>query len=157
MLILECSQGFYGRTDGSVIISLRNFVGEGIIKDYAERSLTRQQHVDKEKLNKCILKASVDTVGKRLWCLMPVFNYIVAVREYRTSTIVYFHFCVNGGTRLKGFSTYSQFNNKKWPKVHKNVHPCLYICMDSNVLDSQQGLALWLWYPSVTISRSVIG
>ena len=36
MLILECSQECYGRTDGrtdgSVNISLRNFVGEGIIK-----------------------------------------------------------------------------------------------------------------------------
>jgi len=31
MLILECSQGCYGRTDGSVTISLRNFVGKGII------------------------------------------------------------------------------------------------------------------------------
>jgi hypothetical protein len=31
MLILECSQGCYGRTDGSVTISLHNFVGEGII------------------------------------------------------------------------------------------------------------------------------
>jgi hypothetical protein len=29
MLILECSQGW---TDGSVTISLRNFVGEGIMK-----------------------------------------------------------------------------------------------------------------------------
>jgi hypothetical protein len=32
MLILECSQGCYGRTDGSVTISLRNSIGEGIIK-----------------------------------------------------------------------------------------------------------------------------
>ena len=44
MLILECSQGCYGktdgrkderkegRTDGNVTISLRNFVGEGIIR-----------------------------------------------------------------------------------------------------------------------------
>jgi hypothetical protein len=32
MLILECSQGCYGRTDGSITISLRNFFGEGIIK-----------------------------------------------------------------------------------------------------------------------------
>jgi hypothetical protein len=31
MSILECSQGCYGRADGSVTISLRNFVGEGII------------------------------------------------------------------------------------------------------------------------------
>jgi hypothetical protein len=31
MLILECSKGYYGRTDGSVTISIRNFVGEGII------------------------------------------------------------------------------------------------------------------------------
>jgi hypothetical protein len=31
MLILECSQGCYGRTDSSITISLRNFVGEGII------------------------------------------------------------------------------------------------------------------------------
>jgi hypothetical protein len=30
MLILECSKRCYGRTDGSVTISLRNFVGEGI-------------------------------------------------------------------------------------------------------------------------------
>jgi hypothetical protein len=30
MLILEFSQGCYGRTDGSVTISLHNFVGEGI-------------------------------------------------------------------------------------------------------------------------------
>jgi len=40
-LILECSQGCYGRTgqtegrkDGSVTISLRNFVGEGITKAF---------------------------------------------------------------------------------------------------------------------------
>ena len=39
MLILECSQGCYGRTDGSVNISLRNFVGEGII-DYVEHGRT---------------------------------------------------------------------------------------------------------------------
>ena len=30
MLILECSQGCYGRTDGSITISIRNFVSEGI-------------------------------------------------------------------------------------------------------------------------------
>jgi hypothetical protein len=30
MLILECSQGCYWKTDGSITISLRNFVGEGI-------------------------------------------------------------------------------------------------------------------------------
>jgi hypothetical protein len=41
-LILECSQGCDGRTegrkdgrtDGSITISLRNFVGEGIIKTW---------------------------------------------------------------------------------------------------------------------------
>jgi hypothetical protein len=32
MLILECSQGCDGRTEGSITISLRNLVGEGIIK-----------------------------------------------------------------------------------------------------------------------------
>ena len=32
MLILECSQGLWTRTDGSITISPRNFVGEGIIK-----------------------------------------------------------------------------------------------------------------------------
>ena len=36
MLILECSQGCYGRTAVSVTISLRNFVGEGIIKLQAQ-------------------------------------------------------------------------------------------------------------------------
>jgi hypothetical protein len=34
MLILECPQRCYGRTDGSVNISLRNFIGEGIISHY---------------------------------------------------------------------------------------------------------------------------
>ena len=38
MLIIECSQGCYGRTDGSVTISLRNFVGEGIIKVYCKQN-----------------------------------------------------------------------------------------------------------------------
>ena len=32
MLFLDCSQGCYGRTDVRVTISLRNIVGEGIIK-----------------------------------------------------------------------------------------------------------------------------
>ena len=32
------------------------------IKGYTERSMIRPQHVDKGKLNKCILKAIVDTV-----------------------------------------------------------------------------------------------
>jgi hypothetical protein len=32
MLILECSQGCDGQTDGSVTISLCNFVGEGIMR-----------------------------------------------------------------------------------------------------------------------------
>ena len=32
MLIIKCSQECYGRTDGSVTISFRNVVGEGIIK-----------------------------------------------------------------------------------------------------------------------------
>jgi hypothetical protein len=40
MLILECSQECYGRTngrtDGSVTISLRNFVGEGIINKFRQ-------------------------------------------------------------------------------------------------------------------------
>ena len=40
MLILECSQGCYGRKDGSVTISLRNFVGEGIIKKPGEAFYT---------------------------------------------------------------------------------------------------------------------
>ena len=42
MLILECSQGCYRRTDSSITISLRNFVGEGIITwaSYEPVSLT---------------------------------------------------------------------------------------------------------------------
>jgi hypothetical protein len=53
MLILVCSQGCYGRTDGSVTISLRNFVGEGIInkievdnmRDVAVSAATFRQHM----------------------------------------------------------------------------------------------------------------
>jgi hypothetical protein len=33
MLIIECSQGCYGRTDGSVTISLRNFVHKEQLKE----------------------------------------------------------------------------------------------------------------------------
>jgi hypothetical protein len=69
MLILECSQGCYGRTDGwkkdgrmegrtdgsvTNTISLRNFVGEGIIKGNAKYSIItmiRLQYVDKGKLS----------------------------------------------------------------------------------------------------------
>ena len=43
MLILECSQGYYrrteGRTDGSITISHRNFVGEGIINILISKEL----------------------------------------------------------------------------------------------------------------------
>ena len=41
MLILECSQGYYGRTDGSVTISLRKFVGEGIKSVVLDTLLTK--------------------------------------------------------------------------------------------------------------------
>ena len=51
MLILECSQGCYARTDGrkdgSITISHRNFVGEGIIKDTMNKyivSMIQQQN-----------------------------------------------------------------------------------------------------------------
>jgi hypothetical protein len=46
MLILECSQGCYGRTDGSVTISLRNFVGEGIKSHFAAGALGDGIHFD---------------------------------------------------------------------------------------------------------------
>ena len=46
MLILEFSQGCYGRTDGSVTISLRNFVGEGIIRtNHIPCKVTRTYHL----------------------------------------------------------------------------------------------------------------
>jgi hypothetical protein len=64
MLILECSQGCYGRTegtlgrtDGSVTIFLRNFVGKGIIKvlvlynlDITSSNVTCSCHNIAEKL-----------------------------------------------------------------------------------------------------------
>ena len=39
MLIIECPQGCYGRTNSSVSISLRNFVGEGIKSHVCDRLL----------------------------------------------------------------------------------------------------------------------
>ena len=50
MLILECSHGCDGWTDGSVTISLRNFVGEGIKSSSNDNSLNRQPLYEK-----CIL------------------------------------------------------------------------------------------------------
>ena len=55
MLILECSQGCYGRTDGSVTISLCNFVGEGIKKDHKGlrfRSYTLPEALSSRNLKK---------------------------------------------------------------------------------------------------------
>ena len=49
MLILECSQGCYGRTDGSVTLSLRNFVGEGIISLQVSFPLTTGTKVCKQQ------------------------------------------------------------------------------------------------------------
>ena len=45
MLILECSQGYDGRTDSSVTITLRNFVGEGIIFYLYAAYLVEKQHM----------------------------------------------------------------------------------------------------------------
>ena len=47
MLILECSQGCDGRTDGSVNISLRNFVGEGIKSSSNDNSLNKKPLYEK--------------------------------------------------------------------------------------------------------------
>ena len=47
MLILECSQGCDGRTDGSVTISLRNFVGEGMKSSSNDNSLNRKPLYEK--------------------------------------------------------------------------------------------------------------
>ena len=47
MFILECSQGCDGRTDGSVTISLRNFVGEGIKSSSNDNSLNRKPLYEK--------------------------------------------------------------------------------------------------------------
>ena len=47
MLILECSQGCDGRTNGSVTISLRNFVGEGIKSSSDDNSLNRKPLYEK--------------------------------------------------------------------------------------------------------------
>jgi hypothetical protein len=43
MLILECSQGCDGRKDGSVTISLHNFVGEGI-KNASNMSILEEKY-----------------------------------------------------------------------------------------------------------------
>ena len=44
MFILECSQGCYGRTDGSVTISLRNFVGEGMKRTKRQTMVNKTLH-----------------------------------------------------------------------------------------------------------------
>ena len=50
MLILECSQGCDGQTDGSVTISLGNFVGEGIKSSSNDNSLNRKPLYEKHIL-----------------------------------------------------------------------------------------------------------
>ena len=45
-------------------------------KGYAERSIIRPQHVDKGKLNKCILKASGDIVLCWIHCLVLLFEVL---------------------------------------------------------------------------------
>ena len=79
MLILECSQGCYGRTevqkegrtDASVTISLRNFVGEGIKKGrgvkYIKSLVCKTPIVKVDKNNKmnCELMLTYDTPALR--------------------------------------------------------------------------------------------
>jgi hypothetical protein len=47
MLILECSQGYDGRTNGSVTIFFGNFFGEGIQSSSNDTSLNRKPLYEK--------------------------------------------------------------------------------------------------------------
>ena len=59
MLIIECSQGCDGWTDGSVTISLRNFVGKGIKSSSNDNSLNRKPLYEKNILS-CLYHVYVD-------------------------------------------------------------------------------------------------
>jgi hypothetical protein len=65
MLILECSQGYYGRTDGSVTISLRNFVGKGII-----RSTNRNKVIIWKPIFFTFLRANVNILDNELYFVL---------------------------------------------------------------------------------------
>ena len=57
--------GFYFSSEIPKIEQLSLVTGKNnhcTIKGYTERNMIQQQHVDKGNLNKCILKASVDTI-----------------------------------------------------------------------------------------------
>ena len=75
MLILECSQGCDRRTNGSVTISLRNFVGEGIKSSSNDNSLNRKPLYEKYILislyhvyvdNSKIVKYNFGSLNKKL-------------------------------------------------------------------------------------------
>jgi hypothetical protein len=67
MLILECSQGLW-RTDGSVTISPRNFVGEGIIKIQYFKNFKKLQNFHKiSKLTYFIRLKKIPMVGSLLY------------------------------------------------------------------------------------------
>jgi hypothetical protein len=77
MLILECSQGCYGK-DGSITISLRNFVGEGIIR------LNKRAMLGKVWYNHCIKLTAINLYSKNItkggrpleYCLKPLSQSI---------------------------------------------------------------------------------
>ena len=62
MLILECSQECYGRTDGSVTISLHNFVGEGITKNEDALYVLCKKFTKKNVRNSPLKNISLDYV-----------------------------------------------------------------------------------------------
>jgi glutamine cyclotransferase len=62
MLILECSQECYGRTDGSVTISLHNFVGEGITKNEDALYVLCKKFTQKNVRNSPLKNISLDYI-----------------------------------------------------------------------------------------------
>jgi hypothetical protein len=67
MLILECSQGCYGRTDGrsdgSITISLRNFVGEDRLVVFSGIIVSSNNKTDHHEIAEILLKVVLNTIN----------------------------------------------------------------------------------------------
>jgi hypothetical protein len=66
------------------------------IKNYAVRSMTRQQHVQKEKFNQCILKASVvigtDCIGSCKCNYHTIMTKAILTQKIAGSIVLFYYF-----------------------------------------------------------------
>jgi hypothetical protein len=116
MLILECSQGYYGRTDGrkdgrtdgSVTISLRNFVGEGIITI----SVSRKKPCD------ILVNTRINIIQ---WIFTKLGTYLVLMKVWNP---IDFQGSIDRPLKLPQYPGSNKGNAKRGVSPRLTIWPC---------------------------------